>query len=120
MSNEVPPPPPPPPGPAASGAHNDASAGQPPKLKLQPRAATGTPLPPPPAAGIPLPPPPVAAPKPVAAPTVRPAANLSPTTGAGANEPIGGAVVALDILTAVASLGCAVFLALELFSKTKV
>jgi hypothetical protein len=29
-------------------------------------------------------------------------------------------VVALDVLTAVASIGCAVFFALELFSKTKV
>ncbi len=120
MSNEVPPPPPPPPGPGASGAQNDASAGQPPKLKLQPRASTGAPLPPPPAAGIPLPPPPAAAGKPAAAPTVRVAANLSPTTGMSGDQPVTGAVVALDMLTAVASIGCAVFFALELFSKTKV
>lgn len=120
MSNEVPPPPPPPPGPGASGATNDASAGQPPKLKLQPRAASGAPLPPPPAAGAPLPPPPVAAgaPKPAAAPSVRP--TISPTTGAGIDQPVTGAVVALDILAAVASVGCAVFFAIELFSKTKV
>ena len=54
-------------------------------------------------------------PKP-AAPTVRP--SLSPTTGAAVDQPVTGAVVALDLLTAVASVGCAVFLALELFSKT--
>jgi len=109
MSTEVPPPPPPPP------SDNSGGAPQPPKLKLQPRVSAPTPP-----AGAPLPPPPPAAAIPRQAPAAaapRPVA-ISPTTGAAAPADAGW-VVALDVLAALGSIGCAVFLAIELFSKTQ-
>ncbi|MFN7340409.1 MAG: hypothetical protein ACK5VI_04925 [Opitutia bacterium] len=45
-------------------------------------------------------------------------APLSPTTGV-AQPADAGWVVALDVVAALGSVGCAVFLALELFSKTQ-
>jgi len=107
MSTEVPPPPPP--------SDSTGGAPQPPKLKLQPRV--GVPTPPP---AAPLPPPPAAGsiPRPAAAPAAPRPAALSPTMGA--TQPAdAGWLVAVDVVAALGSVGCAVFLALELFSKTQ-
>jgi hypothetical protein len=57
-------------------------------------------------------------PKPAVAPAVRPS-SISPTTGASIDPPESGLVVAIDVMNALGSVGCAVFLALELFTKTK-
>ena len=111
MSTETPPPPPP--------AEGDNSAPQAPKLKLAKPAGAAVPPspPPPPAAGAPAAPrPPIA---PIPAPVAAPAPRVSPTTGAAANRNVGKAAAAFDVLALVASLAAAVFLYLELFSKTK-
>jgi len=99
MSNELPPPPPPPP------ADGDSSAAQAPKLKLS--KPTGFVPPPPPAAdaGAAIPPPPSAAPRPAAAPAY--------------NRNVGNVAAAFDVLALAASLVGVVFLALELFVKSK-
>jgi len=73
------------------------------------------PPPPPPAAGG-APRPPVA---PIPAPIAAAAPRVSPTTGAASNRNVGKAAAAVDVLALVASLSAAVFLYLELFSKTK-
>jgi hypothetical protein len=44
---------------------------------------------------------------------------VSPTTGASSSRNVGKGVAAVDVLALVASLSAAVFLYLELFSKTK-
>jgi hypothetical protein len=105
MSNELPPPPPPPP------ADGDNSAAQAPKLKLS--KPTGFVPPPPPVAdaGAAIPPPPSAIPAPAAAP--RPAAALA------SNRNVGNVAAAFDVLALAASLVGVVFLALELFVKSK-
>jgi len=107
MSNELPPPPPPPP------PDGDNSAAQAPKLKLS--KPTGFVPPPPPAptadTGAAIPPPPSAIPAPAAAP--RPAAAPA------ANRSVGNVAAAFDVLALAASLVGVVFLALELFVKSK-
>ena len=105
MSNELPPPPPPPP------ADGDNSAAQAPKLKLSKPVGLVPPPPPVAEAGAAIPPPPsvipasAPAPRPVAAPV--------------ANRNVGKVAAAFDVLALAASLVGAVFLALELFVKSK-
>ena len=97
MSNELPPPPPPPP------ADGDNSAAQAPKLKLSKPAGFVPPPPPAPTAdaGTAIPPPPSAIPAPAA------------------NRNVGNVAAAFDVLALAASLVGVVFLALELFVKSK-
>jgi len=129
MSNELPPPPPPPPPPPAPEGENSAPNVAP-KLKLNkpvtpiaPVAAEGMPVPPPPApsAGAPIPPPPApsaTAPIPAPIPAPAPAAAPRPAT-TPSNRSVGKVAAAIDLLALAASLGGAVFLAIELFSKSK-
>lgn len=119
MSNESTPPPPPP----LPGDENVAP--QAPKLKLtKPASVTPAPAPAPTAspAFVPPPPPPAAAEAPAARVTPPPplAARPLPTTGVVANRGNVGKVAAtFDIIALLASIGGAVILAIELFSKTK-
>lgn len=118
MSTEVPPPPPPA---DPAGGSTPGAAPQPPKLKLQPRApgAPAAAIPPPPGAPLPPPPAPSSIPRPPSpAPAAGAAAKLSPTTGPVVAPADPTWIVAIDVLAALTSLGCAVFLAIEIFSKT--
>jgi hypothetical protein len=54
----------------------------------------------------------------VVAPAPGAAAKLSPTTGPAVAPADPTWIVAIDVLAALTSLGCAVFLAIEIFSKT--
>ena len=113
MSNELPPPPPPPP------ADGDNSAAQAPKLKLS--KPTGFVPPPPPAssddAGATIPPPPSAIP--VSAGATIPAAATRPVLAPVDKRTVGNISAAFDVLALAASLIGVVFLALELFVKSK-
>ena len=86
-------------------------------------AAEGVPVPPPPApsVGAPIPPPPApsaTAPIPAPSPPSAPAAAPRPATAPN-NRSVGKVAAAIDLLALAASLGGAVILALELFSRSK-
>lgn len=114
MSTEpIPPPPPPPEGEPASA----------PKLRLAKPVAPGAPAvppppPPPPVGGAAIPPPPPVG-APAAPPPPAPAAPTFKTASTKSERGVGKLAAASDILAMSVSVGAAVFLALELFSKTK-
>ncbi|MFM7209903.1 MAG: hypothetical protein ACKOY8_08810 [Verrucomicrobiota bacterium] len=115
MSTEpIPPPPPPPP------EGEPASA---PKLRLAKPVAPGAPAvppppPPPPVGGAAIPPPPPVG-VPAVPPPPAPAAPTFKTASTKSERGVGKLTAVADILTMAVSVFAAVFLALELFSKTK-
>lgn len=116
MSSEPLPPPPPPPPPEGE----PASA---PKLRLAKPVAPGAaavppPPPPPPVGGAAIPPPPPVG-APVVPPPPAPAAPTFKTASTKSERGVGKLAATADILAMSVSVGSAVFLAIELFSKTK-
>lgn len=114
MSSEpIPPPPPPPEGEPASA----------PKLRLAKPVAPGAPAvppppPPPPSGGAAIPPPPPVG-APVVPPPPAPAAPAFKTATTKGERNVGKFAASVDVLAMMVSLGAAIFLALELFVKTK-